>query len=80
MDWRGFAVTGAVLAVTQLAFYLTSAALPLYLRDLVFLGHIDPESPLKGVENGGLYAIAVYTVVLLLGVAVLVRRYRWTER
>ena len=54
--------------------------LPLYLRDLVFLGHIDPESPLKGVENGGLYAIAVYTVVLLLGVAVLLRRYRWTER
>ena len=28
-------------------------ALPLYLRDLVFLGHIDPGSPLDGVSNGG---------------------------
>ena len=29
-------------------------ALPLYLRDLVFLGHIDRDSPLNGVHNGGL--------------------------
>ncbi len=28
-------------------------ALPLYLRDLVFLGHIDPESPLNGVATAG---------------------------
>ena len=34
-------------------------ALPLYLRDLVFLGHIDRESPLNGVANGGLLAIVV---------------------
>ena len=26
-------------------------ALPLYLRDLVFLGHVDPESPLNGVDE-----------------------------
>jgi ABC-2 type transport system permease protein len=54
--------------------------LPLYLRDLVFLGQIDPESPLKGVENGGLYAVVAYTVALAAGIAVLLRRYRWTER
>jgi hypothetical protein len=54
--------------------------LPLYLRDLVFLGHIDPQSRLKGVENGGLYAVIVYAVCLAVGIAVLVRRYRWTER
>ena len=29
-------------------------ALPLHLRDLVFLGHIDENSPLNGVHNGGL--------------------------
>jgi hypothetical protein len=54
--------------------------LPLFLRDLVFLGHIDPESRLKGVENGGLYAVIAYAVCLAIGIAVLLRRYRWTER
>ena len=33
-------------------------AMPLYLRDLVFLGNIDPDSPLTGVSNGGLLAVA----------------------
>jgi ABC-2 type transport system permease protein len=55
-------------------------ALPLFLRDLVFLGHINTESPLAGVNNGGLFAVATYVVVLLLGVGVLLRRYRWVER
>ena len=55
-------------------------ALPLYLRDLVFLGHIDPESPLAGVNNGGALSIAVYAAVLLAGVVVLLQRYRWVER
>ena len=55
-------------------------ALPLYLRDLVFLGHIDRESPLNAVDGGGLFAILVYTVVLLAGVVVLLRRYAEVER
>jgi ABC-2 type transport system permease protein len=55
-------------------------ALPLYLRDLVFLGHVDPDSPLTGVEAGGLLAIVTYAAVLLVGVGVLLRRYRWVER
>jgi hypothetical protein len=54
--------------------------LPLFLRDLVFLGQIDPESRLKGVENGGLYAVLAYTVALTAGILVLLRRYRWMER
>ncbi len=54
--------------------------LPLYLRDLVFLGHIDRESPLNGVQNGGAAAVLAYTCVLGLGFAVLLQRYRWTER
>ncbi len=33
--------------------------LPLYLRDLVFLGHVAPRSPLSGVQNGGLYAVLI---------------------
>jgi len=55
-------------------------ALPLHLRDLIFLGHIDPESPLGGVRNGGLMAVVVYAAVLFVGAVVLLRRYRWVER
>ena len=55
-------------------------ALPIYLRDLVFLGHLDPDSPLGGASAGGALAIAVYVVVLLTGSAVLLWRYRWVER
>jgi len=54
--------------------------LPLYLRDLVFLGHIDPTSPLGNVGNGGLYAVATYVAIVLVGVGVLLQRYRWVER
>jgi ABC-2 type transport system permease protein len=59
---------------------LNVLALPLYLRDLVFLGHIDQGSPLNGVSNGGSLAVAVYVAVLFVGAAVLLRRYRWAER
>ena len=54
--------------------------LPLYLRDVVFLGHVSLDSPLGGVANGGLLALATYLVVLLLGAGVLLYRYRWVER
>jgi ABC-2 type transport system permease protein len=55
-------------------------SLPLYLRDLVFIGHIDPASPLTGVANGGLFAVVTYLVVLFIGSGVLLYRYRWVER
>ena len=54
--------------------------LPLYLRDLVFMGHIDRDLPLAGVDHDGLLAVVTYIVVLLVGVGVLLRRYRWVER
>ncbi|MCU1388682.1 MAG: Integral rane protein [Ilumatobacteraceae bacterium] len=55
-------------------------ALPLYLRDLVFLGHIDAKSPMSGVANGGLLSAVTYAVILFVGLGVLLRRYRWVER
>lgn len=55
-------------------------ALPLHLRDVIFLGHIDPTSPLGGVAGGGWLALAVYLVVLVAAAAVLLQRYRWVER
>ena len=55
-------------------------ALPLYLRDLVFLGHIDENLPISGVANGGSLSVLTYIVILLAGVGVLLKRYRWVER
>jgi ABC-2 type transport system permease protein len=64
----------------SIAALLNVLALPVYLRDVVFLGHIDPTSPLGGVTNGGLLAAAIYVAVLLTGTGVLLWRYRWVER
>ncbi len=54
--------------------------LPLYLRDLVFFGQNAKELPLTGVEGGGALAVACYLAVVLTGLVVLWRRYRWVER
>lgn len=59
---------------------LNLLALPLYLRDLVFLGRIDAESPLNGLAYGAPLAIAVYVAIVGSGIALLLRRYRWLER
>jgi ABC-2 type transport system permease protein len=54
--------------------------IPLYVRDLVFLGRIEPfDSPLSGVSHGGLYALLIWAAVVLGSTAVLLRRYRWVE-
>ncbi|HEY8093852.1 MAG TPA: hypothetical protein VID93_08705 [Acidimicrobiales bacterium] len=55
---------------------LNLLALPLYLRDLIFLGHIDSESPLGGVAGGGIMAIVVYVIVLVVAFTILFLRYR----
>lgn len=59
---------------------LNILGLPLYLRDLVFLGEIDAGTPLAGVTAGGALAVAVYMAVLAACAGVLVHRYRWVER
>ena len=64
----------------SIAALINVLALPLYLRDIIFLGHVDPQSPLTGVDNGGLYAVATYVAVLVVCLGVLLRRYRWVER
>ena len=64
----------------SIAALINILSVPLYLRDLVFLGHIDRESRLTSVSNGGLLAVVTYLVVVLVGVGVLLRRYRWVER
>ena len=59
---------------------LNVLALPLYLRDVVFLGHIARDDALSGVAGGGVLAAVLYAVVVVAGSGVLLWRYRWVER
>ena len=54
-------------------------ALPLYVRDLVFEGHIHEGNELSGVSGAGGLALAAYVAVLAASVGVLLWRYRWAE-
>jgi ABC-2 type transport system permease protein len=80
------AVAGALIGEWQrgdpgtYAALLNLLALPLYLRDLVFLGRIDVETPLTGMTYGAPLAILIYAAIVVTGVVVLLRRYRWLER
>ncbi len=79
-------VTAAVLLEESeregesMAAVINVLALPLYLRDVVFLGRIARDSPLYGVEYGAWVALALYVVILVTFAAILLRRYRWVER
>jgi ABC-2 type transport system permease protein len=55
---------------------LNVLALPLEVRDLVFLGHISRTSDLSGVPGGGVLAVGAYVLVLGAALATLQRRYR----
>ncbi len=64
--------TGAAAVVNLLA-------IPLYVRDLVFLGEPSPDSRLLGVDGGSVMAVGVYVAVVAASLATLLRRYRWVE-
>jgi len=53
--------------------------LPLYVRDLVFLGHAGEDSTLQGVGGGGAMAVACYIAVVVACIAVVSSRYRSAE-
>lgn len=59
---------------------LNVLALPLALRDVVFLGEISADSPLSGAPNAAALAAVIYVVILSAGSALLLWRYRWVER
>jgi ABC-2 type transport system permease protein len=56
---------------------LNLAALPMHLRDVIFLGRVDPEGPLGGVANAGVFAASVF--VLVVSVCLVTLRYRYDE-
>lgn len=65
---------------TSAAPLLDLLMLPLILRDLVFLGHIEDVHPMSGLTNGGLYAILVFIAVVVVCFIVLYKRYDEVER
>jgi ABC-2 type transport system permease protein len=86
----GVAILGVALVTSVVAAIIIEAAgdggtplavvnvlaLPLDLRDLVFLGHLSEDSGLSGVSGGGVLAVLAYLLVLGSAIAVLQRRYR----
>ncbi|MFT3851606.1 MAG: hypothetical protein QM733_02510 [Ilumatobacteraceae bacterium] len=56
-------------------------AIPLYLRDLVFLGRFGGGfDMLRGVDYAAPAAVGIYLVVVAAGIGTLLYRYRWVER
>ena len=55
-------------------------AIPLYVRDLDFLGHADPSSNMGGVEGAGIFTVLAYLAVIAAAATLLALRYRWVER
>jgi ABC-2 type transport system permease protein len=86
----GVAILGVALITSAVAAIIIEAAgdggtplavvnilaLPLDVRDLVFLGHLSDDSGLSGVSGGGVLAVLAYLLVLGSAIAVLQRRYR----
>jgi ABC-2 type transport system permease protein len=85
----GVALLGTALVTSAIAGFINDAtssgtplaiinllALPLMVRDLIFLGHIGFDSALSGVEGGGALALSMYVLVLAACMAVLFHRYR----
>jgi ABC-2 type transport system permease protein len=58
---------------------LNILALPLRVRDLIFLGRIGEDTPLSGVTGGGALSVACYALVVAICVAVILQRYRTAE-
>jgi ABC-2 type transport system permease protein len=86
----GVAILGLALVTSAIAAILIEAAgdegtplgvvnvlaLPLDVRDLIFLGHLSDDSGLSGVGGGGVLAVTAYLIVLVGALAVLFHRYR----
>ena len=50
--------------------------LPLHVRDLIFLGHVDPTSLVGGTSGGGVAVLGVTLLIIVGSLAYLLRRYR----
>jgi len=74
------AIAGIIIGATEAEAspfaVLNILALPLGIRDLIFLGHVTGDTALAGVAGGGVLTVTAYLTVLGASVAVLLHRYR----
>ncbi len=88
----GAAILGLTLVSSTVSEILTEAAnatdkaellnllnLPLQVRDLIFLGHLDVNSELSGTTGGGAMVLGAYLLVVAACFGVLLYRYRTVE-
>jgi len=88
----GASILGLTLVSSTVSEILTEAAnvtgkaellnllnLPLQVRDLIFLGHLDRSSELSGSAGGGAMVLAAYLAVVGVSLGVLWYRYRTVE-
>jgi ABC-2 type transport system permease protein len=88
----GATILGLTLVSSTVSEILTEAAnatgkaellnllnLPLQVRDLVFLGHLDVSSELSGTTGGGAMVLGAYGLVVAVSLGVLLFRYRTVE-
>jgi hypothetical protein len=76
------AVSGTLVAsgnASPAADAINLLRVPLYMRDLVFLGRISPMFRLAELARGELLGAAVYVAVVGVSIATLLWRYRWAE-
>ncbi|HEX8580982.1 MAG TPA: hypothetical protein VF640_01565 [Acidimicrobiales bacterium] len=59
--------------------FVNLLAMPLAVRDVIFLGEMAFDSPLSGVPGAGAFATVETVAVLAVAVGTLLWRYRWTE-
>jgi ABC-2 type transport system permease protein len=58
---------------------LSALDIPLRMSDLVFLGHVDPESLVGGAQGAGIGVVLVYVAVVAGSLGYLVYRYRQVQ-
>lgn len=74
----GIFVGASINGNTRLA-AVNLITIPLYVRDLVFLGEVNERSSLSGVPGAGATAVGVYLLVVGTSWIALWRRYRWVD-
>lgn len=72
--------SGRYIGPPSAAALLDLLSLPLVLRDVIFLGHVNTGDELSGVANGGVLSLVVYGVLVAVSLGVLVARYDEVER
>jgi ABC-2 type transport system permease protein len=76
---RGGGEPGSLFESGNLWGLLSVIDLPLRMSDLVFLGHVDPESLVGGAAGAGIGVVVAYAAVVAGSLGYLVYRYRRAE-